>query len=152
MREAIHGLKYDKRRDAARPLAAMLADCFRASPEAVDWLTCVPLHPARELERGYNQAELLARAAAPLVGLPFAPLLERTRATADQVGLAPPARRENVQGAFRVTALPMAGKNVLLVDDVCTTGATLDACAEALFQAGAKHVYGLTVSRPRTPA
>ncbi len=116
----------------------------------MDLITSVPLHLTRQRERGYNQAELLARHLARLRDLPYVTVLARTRATEQQVGLDGMQRRANVSNAFSAIPQPVTGKNVLLVDDVSTTGATLDACAQALFQANARTVYGLTVTRPRS--
>lgn len=146
---AIHELKYKRRRDVARPLAELLTLRLRQANVRFDVLSCVPLHPTREYARGYNQAELLSRETARQLNAPFAHTLERTRATADQIGLDAAARRHNVQDAFRAAPSLDGAKNVILVDDVCTTGATLDACAQALFEAGVQRVIGLTVARPR---
>jgi ComF family protein len=148
IREAIHALKYNRRRDVAIPLAKYLASNL-PDHSMIDIVTAVPLHVSRQRERGYNQAELLARRVALLTRLPYATVLSRTRATAQQVGLDRSQRRTNVANAFTADASHVRGKIVLLIDDVSTTGATLDACASALFQAGARAVYGLTVTRPR---
>lgn len=150
LREAIHALKYSRRRDVAIPLANLMADHLTRANMTFDLVTSVPLHPTREQERGYNQAELLARHLAQTRALPYQRLLTRTRATADQIGLDGKARRINVADAFDANPIVTADKNVLLIDDVCTTGATLDACAVALFQGGARTVTGLTVARPRS--
>lgn len=149
LREAIHALKYKRRRDVALPLARLLGTALSTSTVQYDLITSVPLHPMREQERGYNQAELLAQHAAKGYHLPYQRILQRTRATEDQVGLDAPARRANVANAFTADASQCADKTVLIIDDVCTTGATLNACAAALFQARAQAVYGLTVARPR---
>lgn len=148
-RKAIHALKYGKRRDTAAPLAKLIASQLSASKYTFDIITSVPLHPSRQAERGYNQAELLAQETARRMHVPFARLLERTRATTDQIGLDGLARRTNVHGAFRVT-MRIENNSIVLVDDVCTTGATLDACAQVLFQSGARAVYGAAVARPRS--
>jgi ComF family protein len=148
LRDAIHGLKYGRRSDVALPLAVLLKDKLSDSGARIDVITSVPLHPKRFRERGYNQAELLARQLARMTDTLYFTTLTRTRATADQIGLDGTQRRANVAGAFAADASHVCGKNVLLVDDVCTTGATLDACAVALFVAGASAVYGLTVTRP----
>lgn len=150
IREAIHALKYNRRRDVARPLAQFLAEKIAASDVTFDLITSVPLHPVREQQRSYNQAELLAQNAAALQKLPYRNVLRRTRETADQIGLNGIARRTNVANAFIAEASLVQDKTVLLIDDVSTTGATLDACAIALFQARARAVYGMTVARPRT--
>lgn len=150
LREAIHALKYKRRRDVAIPLANLLADKIARANATYDLVTSVPLHPSRELERGYNQAELIAQHTARARNLPYLRVLERTRATADQIGLNGPARRANVASAFAAQPSLAQNKSVLLVDDVATTGATLDACAIALFATGAKAVFGLTVARPRS--
>jgi ComF family protein len=115
-----------------------------------DVIVPVPLHPDREAERGYNQAGLLARALAEQVGLPIREDgLMRVRATSPQVTLNAKERQSNVAGAFRVGKGHIAGKRVLLIDDVCTTGATIEACAQALKAEGAQSAWGLTVARGR---
>lgn len=149
LREAVHAFKYARRIDLAGPLAALLQQHLMRSALRVDTITAVPLHPTRQLERGYNQSELLAHELARKTGLPYVKGIERMRATSDQVGLDAAARRANVQGAFSADRNAFRGSSVLLVDDVCTTGATLDACAVALDAAGAQFTYGLAVARPR---
>jgi ComF family protein len=150
IRETIHALKYARRRDAAVPLAQMLAGSLVQSKISFDLITNVPLHESRLRERGYDQSALLAEHTASLARSVYMPTLQRTRATADQIGLNGQARRANVRGAFVATRNnTIQGKTLILIDDVCTTGATLDACAAALFDTGAARVYGLTVARPR---
>ena len=114
-----------------------------------DVLIPVPLHAARQRERGYNQAGLLAREMARRVGLAVdEQTLVRQRATSPQVGLDAVQRGQNVRDAFHCAKSGLAGKQVLLVDDVCTTGATLEACAIALCEEGAaRGVQALTLAR-----
>ena len=109
----------------------------------------MPLHPSRRRERGFNQAEDLARH----VGLPVALALKRIRQTPTQTGLPAAERHANVAGAFRATRVRsrLAAATVVLVDDVRTTGATLDACARALKEAGVREVFALTAARVETP-
>lgn len=150
MRKAIHALKYNRRRDTVPLLARYLATQLAESGLRFDLITSVPLYPLRQVERGYNQAELLARETARMTDSTYARLLERTRATADQIGLDGAGRRLNVRDAFRGNSALENHPAIVLIDDVCTTGATLDACAVALFESGARAVYGLVVARPRT--
>jgi ComF family protein len=143
-------LKYRGRRRIAGRLAKLLLE--RAEVEELlrgGVLVPVPLHPHRRAERGYNQAELLARAIATRSTAPLATgLLTRRRDTPRQTGLPAAQRRRNVSGAFVVTRPErVRGRVLVLVDDVCTTGATLRACAEALRQAGASEVRVLTLAR-----
>jgi ComF family protein len=112
--------------------------------EAVTW---VPLHERRRRHRGYNQAELLGRELARICRLPAHGGLVRVRDTPPQVGLDRLRRQANVVGAFRWEGPELARRSLLLVDDVATTGATLEACAGALKAAGAGAVLGFTVAR-----
>jgi ComF family protein len=145
----LRALKYGRRRPLARPLAELLADRFPFHPADFDLAVAVPLHRERLLLRGFNQALLLARGPARRFGIPLGPrVLARVRPTAPQVGLDEAARRQNLRGAFAVaTPRDVADRRVLLVDDVCTSTATAEACARALLDAGARSVDVLTVAR-----
>jgi len=143
----IHLYKYRKVRTLADPLGGLL---LRALPrdEAFDLVVPVPLHWRKYWQRGFNQAGLLARRVASHTGIPVSPLLRRLRATASQAGLSNTSRRRNVAAAF-ACGRPgrAAGRKILLIDDVMTTGSTAAACASALKRAGAARVVLLTVSR-----
>jgi ComF family protein len=148
LRQGIHRFKYERLAGLADPFGALLADYWRANLLAADWLVPVPLHPSRERDRGYNQSNLLAQRLAAKVGLPVsAHGLRRTRVTAVQMELNAAQRKDNVAGAFACDDVRLRGARVIVIDDVCTTGATLDACAEALLKTGAASVMGLTLAR-----
>ena len=129
-------------------LATLLAARHREQIAAwgIDLVTPVPMHWRRRLARGSNAADSLARSLAAAVGLPYQPLLVRTRATRMQNELEPKARRANVQSAFRASAAA-GGRRVLVVDDVTTTGGTLSACRHALLAVGAQGVYAAAAAR-----
>jgi ComF family protein len=147
LRDALHALKYEDGQALAYALAGRLHAALEQADWQVDMIAPVPLHAARLAERGYNQAGLLAEALALRSGIPTMPnALERMKFTQSQVGLTAQEREVNVQDAFRADAVQVNGRRVLLIDDVYTTGATLDACASAALAAGATCVYGLTVS------
>jgi ComF family protein len=147
LRRLIHLFKYSGMKPLARPLAEYLLRALPAD-EHFDAVIPVPLHWRRQWSRGFNQAELLARCVAKQRGIPVWNALRRRRATATQAGLANAGRRRNVAGAFRVKEKArLAGKRVLLVDDVMTTGATANACAAALKRGGAGFVSLLTLAR-----
>lgn len=148
LREAIHRLKYSGCTALVEPLGDLMAAYWIQHPMPADVVVPVPLHAARLRERGYNQAALLAREMAHRVGLALdEQTLIRRRATAPQVELNARQRSENVRDAFHCSGDGLAGKQVLLVDDVCTTGATLEACAVALYEGGARSVRALTLAR-----
>jgi ComF family protein len=146
---AIRRMKYDDRPDLARPLGALLATRCRGAHVAADVVVPIPLHPSRRAARGYNQAALLARGPASQIGARFAPLaLARITDTPHQAELGRDARALNVAGAFRVRdRARIERERVLLVDDVLTTGATLEAAAAALLEAGAREVRMAVVAR-----
>lgn len=145
---AIHQLKYNGISAAARPLTGLMVEGWRQWAAPVDVVLPVALHPARVHERGYNQATLLARHLSRELSLPMQEDgLARIRHTRPQVGLSGEERRSNVRGAFQAEPAVVAGKRVMLIDDVCTTGATLGAAAEALFSAGARGVYAYCLAR-----
>jgi ComF family protein len=147
---AIGAFKYERRADLARPLSHLLRR--HLAPIAIDppaIVVPVPLHPARLVARGFNQAALLAAPVARDLAARFAPrALARTRDTSAQASLDRAARIANVARAFSVRAPRLiAGADVLVIDDVRTTGATLDACATALRDAGASRVRTLVLAR-----
>jgi competence protein ComFC len=148
---AILMLKFEQMGPLGEWFARRLAELVKREPEVLeaDLVVPVPLHRQREKERGYNQATLIARPLAKMLGLPYqAALLVRTRPRPDKHILSEEERWESVRGAFATRPGTQVDKRrVLLVDDVLTTGATLDACARALREAGAKAVIGLTVAR-----
>ena len=148
LREAIHALKYEGVRVLARPLGEILAGYWRLEPLPVRAIVPVPLHRTRLRQRGYNQSLLLARELAERIDLPLCEgALLRERNTPSQVGLSVEERWTNVWGAFRCSNSDLRGEHVLLVDDVLTTGATLEACASTLLEAGVEEVWALTLTR-----
>jgi len=148
-RQAVHRLKYRRDLALADVLAAQLVALVQAQGWPVEAVVAVPLGLQRQKTRGYNQAAVLAFPLALGLGVPWARrALARVRETRSQVGLNIAARRRNVARAFRVIdAAAVRGKTVLLVDDVMTTGATLDAASRALRAGGAAQVYAVTVAR-----
>lgn len=149
-RRALHALKYDGERRLAPHLGAAVARRWARAGAAGDALVPVPASPDRVRERGYDQAALIAAEAGRRLSLPILHALERTRATTAQVDLDRAGRASNLGGAFRaVQDPPIAGRWLVLVDDVTTTGATLAACATALLGAGAAAVSAITVARER---
>lgn len=149
MREAVHQLKYRNLRALAEVLGRFLGDYDAAHPRPVDIITAVPLHPRRLRERGYNQSALLAEELGKLTGREVRnDILERRRDTGPQALTASAAaRRVNVRGAFRCrNGAGLKGKKLLLIDDVVTSGATMNDCARALGKAGAATVRGLALA------
>ncbi len=153
LRELVHLFKYRGMRPLSRPLGAWLAEVTRVEGLAeCEAVVPLPLDPERRRARGYNQSELLAREVARRLGLPLVPqACRRVRPTAPQAGLTRAQRRANVQGAFAADPRLVRNRTVLLVDDVMTTGATLNACARTLRQAGAARVLAVTVARTSEP-
>ena len=146
LRDVLHVLKYDKRRSVARPLGRLMAVAGTSVLDGADFLVPVPLHFSRHYRRGFNQASELAKH----VGVPAVNALRRRRSTATQTDLPETERHQNVRDAFAVRR--GAGGTVknavlVLIDDVSTTGATLDASAAVLLSAGAKEVRALTAAR-----
>lgn len=146
---ALRRLKFTSRPDLGRPLGDLARCAVRRVDLRADLVVPVPLHPRRLAERGYNQAALIARAVAEELRVPLAArALARIRSTARQATLDREARFENVREAFRVRdAAAVRGRRVVLVDDVLTTGATMDACTLALRDAGAASVTAVVVAR-----
>lgn len=150
VRRAIHRFKYHGVRALAGPLAQLLVEYQTEHHLPADVVIPVPLHPDREADRGYNQAGLLAHTLATQVDLPVdETALARVRATAPQVEFDARQRRSNVADAFRTHTPDVAGQRILLIDDVCTTGATMEASAQALKAGGARSVWGLALARGR---
>lgn len=150
LREAIHRLKYSNSQDLAAPLGEMMISYWKDVHSPAEVIIPVPLHARRLHQRGYNQADLLARELGKGVGLPVLEnALTRVRETSPQVDLSGEERKENVRGAFDCPDDQLAGKSVLLVDDVYTTGATLEACSLALRRRGVRTVWALTLARAR---
>jgi len=150
LREAVHRFKYEGLTVLAEPLGSLMVECWSRHATPTDVLVPVPLHRSHLRTRGFNQAALLAYQLANHAHLPVdEKTLIRHRATASQFRLTTAERRENVSGAFRCASGALSGQSVLLIDDVCTTGSTLEACAVALMDGGAKRVQALTLARAR---
>jgi ComF family protein len=149
LRRAVHHFKYDGEWALGEPLGELLAEALPPAGRRVDLVAPVPLHPARRRERGYNQSELLARVVARRLDRPLSATLVRQRPTRPQVGLDAAARRQNVVDAFLFNAdgPSLEGCRILLIDDVCTSGATLDACARALRAGGPAWIGAATLTR-----
>jgi ComF family protein len=149
LRRALQRLKYGGSGRIAVPLAAASASALGALTGICGPLPLVPVpvNAARQRQRGYNQAALLARALASEAGLPVADILERGKRTARQHGLGKAARVHNLRGAFALREGARTPPRVILVDDILTTSATLEACAQVLRDAGATAVYGFAIAR-----
>src|SRR5262249_9766878 len=151
-----HALKYRHRRDLRPPPRRWMANAGRALIADADALVPVPLHWRRLWARRFNQSALLAQIISQATGKPVAyGALKRVKATPQQVGLGRSERADNVQGAFRVPdegKAEVAGRRLLLIGDVLTTGATVDACVRALLRGGAAAVDVLTFARVVAPA
>jgi competence protein ComFC len=151
VRDVIHEFKYNRqihlRHLVARWLRAALDD-ERLRHQQFDVIVPVPLHPARQRERGFNQARLLAELLSADTSIPCKPLLKRIRYTTTQTALDRSERMENLHNAFRLRKnMDVRGLQVLLIDDVLTTGSTLSECARVLKRAGAKSVHAATAAR-----
>lgn len=152
-RTALLALKFAGQRRVAEPLASLMAAPFQCDIHTADMVIPVPLHSSRLGQRGYNQAELLARAFSRQQGIAIrTDILVRSRATEAQTRLSRGERRRNVAGAFTIAtpaaAAAVTGKRILLIDDVTTTGSTLDAAAEPLRAANAASVWAMAFARP----
>lgn len=141
-RETLHRYKFRGERGLAGQLGRLMAGQAHAFAVDFDAVTYTPLSPKGLTERGYDQSRLLAKNVARGLGLPLLPLLEKIRETDCQHTLGRTARFTNIRAAYRADT-QAAGKTLLLIDDIVTTGATLCQCAEALYTAGAKEVYAL---------
>jgi len=147
LRAIVHSLKYEGRRSLAKPLSSLMRERCTWALEAADVVVPVPLHFSRRRERGFNQALDLARG----LRLPVCRAVRRTRPTISQTGLTGDQRHANMRGAFRPSRLPWRARAVrdrivIVVDDVSTTGATLDECARVLSAMGAREVRAVTAS------
>jgi competence protein ComFC len=151
VRECIHDFKYNKALHLSTPLAAWLAESLadpRIASRPVDAFIPVPLHHVRFREREFNQAEELARLLSKQTGTPMWNALKRIRYTTTQTKLDRSERMENLRGAFRVRhTRRVKGRHLILVDDVFTTGSTVEECSRVLLRAGATSVRVITVAR-----
>ena len=148
IRNALHDLKYRRNIGLGISLAQHLVGLLQTCGWDINLVVPVPLGQARKQQRGYNQAALLAQPLAHALQLPYNPrILTRVRETQSQVELSLIERQKNMQGAFQAHSQKVQRQIILVIDDVTTTGSTLNACAGALLEAGAQSVYGMTVAR-----
>lgn len=149
-KELIHRFKYGKKIPLGRRLSQRLGETINSgsSFSESDLLIPVPLHKSRYRERGFNQSEIIAEEISKTTGVSLLREgLKRKKNTKDQTNLSPQQREQNVRGAFVVTQPGIInGKNIILVDDVITTGATMNECARMLKQAGAEKILGMTIA------
>jgi len=154
LEKLIHHVKYERGLRLGEYLGSRMAEIVYHLRQAVDpesFLSPVPLHRIRQRERGYNQSEVICRGIARVWGMPvLGDVLSRTKNTRSQTRMSAEQRQDNVRGVFRVIRLEaVSGKSIFLVDDVITTGATMNGCAGALKEAGARMVIGLALARPQ---
>ncbi len=149
IKKAVHSLKYNQLTALADPLSTCVYSYLVSHPQRGDVIVPVPLHPDRLKERGYNQSELLAKKLGEYLDIPVIEnCLIRTKNTVPQVQTSGAEERaHNVNGVFACRDSRLDGKYVILVDDVCTTGSTLEACAVALKKSNVSSVWGITVAR-----
>jgi competence protein ComFC len=148
LREALRRLKYQRDIGIGEALSKHLIELYNDLNWEVDLVAPVPLSKSRIRERGYNQSSMLGRPFAYAIEKPYRQsVLQRTRETRSQVSLSKSERKQNVEGAFKAHDQSVRGKVVLIIDDVTTTGSTINACAQALRNAGASAVFGLTLAR-----
>jgi len=151
LKECIHLFKYKSRLGLAGPLSRLMINFTNnyLNLNKFDIIMPVPLHRNRLLERGFNQAELLAKNLSKNSGCAICPnLLKKTKSTRPQTGLSKTKRSENIKNAFKVNKkMPVKDKNILIVDDVLTTGSTIAECADTLLEAGANSVQALVLAR-----
>ncbi len=144
VRDLIYALKYDGNREVARIFASYLSTCVDTTK--FDMVSFVPTTGASQRKRGYNQAQLIAAEISSITGLRLTNTLLRTKHI-DQIGLNRAQRLAAVKNIFTTTSHTVENKKILLVDDVITTGATIDECAAVLKQAGATQVWGLAIAK-----
>jgi ComF family protein len=150
LQKAVQGLKYRNVKLLGEELGNRLAECTQMQDWTIDIMIPVPLHADRLKERGYNQAQVLCEYAAAQLEIPCVPdALQRKVYSKSQVGLSAHERKTNVVDVFSANPDLVFDRSIIIVDDVCTTGSTLSACAQVLLDAGARRVYGLTVTAAR---
>lgn len=149
LREGIHRFKYEAQPQLADAFGELMSNAWLESALQVDCFVPVPLHASRRRERGYNQSDLLTDVVSRRANIPMRRWLKRTRRTEQQARLSARERADNVKDAF-IADPAVNAKQIALVDDVLTTGATLAACAVALRDAGAANVIALTLARAQT--
>jgi len=146
-KDIIHALKYENARRLAPVLARQALDKLPVS-EVFDFITWVPLHRSKKAMRGYNQSEIVAKELAAMEEVEAKKIIKRIRKTSDQNKLAPPKRRTNVSGAFKLNgSAEISGKRILIVDDVYTTGSTVNECCKTMKDEGAARIGVLTLAR-----
>lgn len=148
LQKAIHKLKYKRDLGLGEKFARPLFELLRKNHWKIDLVTAVPLDNTRQRERGFNQSLYLARPLALEAKLPIIPAaIKRIKITKSQVGLSLEERRVNVADAFLADRRLVDGKSILIIDDVVTTGSTINSCAEAFLKSGSAKVYSLTLAR-----
>lgn len=146
VQKAVHKLKYARYKFLAQPFAEFLYDTLQSNDWDIDLITFVPLYPTREKSRGYNQSKLLAEQLSRLTSIPVFDQIVRLRDTPTQTHLSKRERRKNVEGCFKVNQKSQVrDKNILIIDDVFTTGSTCDEISKELKKHHANKVYVLTV-------
>ena len=146
-KEIIHNFKYNSILEFGPFLGKVMAEKLTGVSKKNLVITSVPLHPKRFAQRGYNQAEILAKVVSSQSKISYLDLLKKIKKTKRQVGLLGKYRRRNLSGVFKFIGKDIKGKKIIIIDDISTTGTTLNECARILKEAGAKEVWGLVVAR-----